>query len=230
MRKNAKLKDFVGEFIHELKITNYFRKNRRSYFEYICSCGAIGRVRCDNVRNGETKSCGCHKVKTVKDRTTKHGLSNHPLRDTYKNMMDRCTNPNNDSYRYYGLIGVSVCNGWSDKKDGMRNFIDWAIENNWEKGLQICRIGDIGNYEPNNCRIQTSRENNIEKTGLQSNNKSGYTGIFYNGYTWTSSLYRLGEYVFKSREKTKEMAVEVRNNYIIENNLQHEYDIQEFVK
>ena len=41
-------------------------------------------------------------------------------------------------------------------------FKKWALDNNWSKRLAVCRIGDIGNYEPNNCRIDTIGSNTIE--------------------------------------------------------------------
>ena len=33
------------------------------------------------------------------------------------------------------------------------------MENNWQKGLQIDRIDNNGNYEPNNCRFVSAKEN-----------------------------------------------------------------------
>ena len=41
-------------------------------------------------------------------------------------------------------------------------FYDWAISNNWTKGICVCRNGDVGNYEPSNTRLDTSKNNSIE--------------------------------------------------------------------
>jgi hypothetical protein len=63
-------------------------------------------------------------------------------------MLDRCRNPNNDSYKYYGGVGVKVCKEWENYKC----FKAWAIANGYREDLTIDRINVYGNYEPSNCR------------------------------------------------------------------------------
>lgn len=41
-------------------------------------------------------------------------------------------------------------------------FKAWAEKNGYEKGLHICRNGDKGDYEPDNCRWDTATNNAIE--------------------------------------------------------------------
>lgn len=43
---------------------------------------------------------------------TKHGLSTHPLYQTWKSMMNRCYNSSNKNYQYYGGKGIKVCKRW----------------------------------------------------------------------------------------------------------------------
>jgi len=72
-------------------------------------------------------------------------------------MIDRCTNPENKSYRNYGGRGISVCEDWS--KDYW-NFHKWVEQNNWQPSLHIDRFPDKnGDYEPLNCRFATSAQN-----------------------------------------------------------------------
>ena len=65
-------------------------------------------------------------------------------------MMRRCYNPNYSHYKYYGGRGVSVCEEW---KNSYQSFLDWSLENGWQKGLQLDK--DIkGNgklYSPLTC-------------------------------------------------------------------------------
>lgn len=86
-----------------------------------------------------------------------HGLSLSPLYNIFKAMHDRCENPKNQAYERYGGRGISVCPEWS--LDNIENFISWAYENGWKKGLQIDRIDNDKGYSPDNCRLVTAKEN-----------------------------------------------------------------------
>lgn len=76
---------------------------------------------------------------------------------TWKGMIDRCENKNNDHYKYYGGRGITVCKKW---KDFWNFFIDMGPK---PDGVSLDRIDNDGNYEPGNCRWATAAE--------QANNK-----------------------------------------------------------
>jgi len=88
---------------------------------------------------------------------TRHGLSYHPCYGVWNNMVSRCYNKKDIGYNNYGGRGVSVCSMW---KESPTLFIQWLLGNGWEKGLQIDRKNNNGNYCPNNCRVVTPTENN----------------------------------------------------------------------
>jgi hypothetical protein len=67
-------------------------------------------------------------------------------------MMQRCFNPNNKAYCYYGERGIIVCERWLKFK----NF--YADMGDPPPGLSIDRIDVNGNYEPGNCRWATQAE------------------------------------------------------------------------
>ena len=55
-------------------------------------------------------------------------------------------------------------------------FYEWC-EDKYEKGLQLNRIDNDGDYTPDNCEFTTNRENSINRRLLNSTNTSGYKGV-----------------------------------------------------
>lgn len=71
-------------------------------------------------------------------------------------MLHRCYNSISHGYHRYGGRGIIVCYEW---RNNCKSFIDWALSNNYRQGLQIDRINNDGNYEPDNYRWVTNKEN-----------------------------------------------------------------------
>lgn len=70
-------------------------------------------------------------------------------------MKQRCGNPNNLSYKYYGGKGIEVCFEWLDFKVFMR----WALSNGYQDKLTIDRKDVKQGYNPENCQWITLSEN-----------------------------------------------------------------------
>ena len=85
---------------------------------------------------------------------TRHGLSAHPLNAIWNGMKERCNNPNADNYKWYGALGVKVCEEWLE----FMPFYEWAIVNNWHDGLTVDRIDYSKDYSPDNCRLITMKQ------------------------------------------------------------------------
>lgn len=99
-----------------------------------------------------------------------HGLRNTPLYVTWANMKQRCYNPNDTHYKWYGGRGVTVCDEW---RNDFKAFYDWALANGYRDGLTIDRIDYDKNYSPDNCRFITMSK--------QQRNKSSNKLISFNG-------------------------------------------------
>lgn len=70
-------------------------------------------------------------------------------------MKQRCQNPRCKAYRNYGARGIKVCKEWQQ----FEPFLAWALKNGYQKGLELDRSDNDGDYEPSNCRWISRRDN-----------------------------------------------------------------------
>lgn len=131
-----------------------------------CDCGNTSLVRATALRSGHIRSCGCASQEAV----TKHGMSKTRLHRIWCLITDRCENPHNGSWDNYGGRGIKVCSEWRNSFEAFR---DWSLANGYQDDLSIDRINNDGDYEPNNCRWATVKE--------QSRNRRSNVILTYNG-------------------------------------------------
>lgn len=150
----------------------------------------------------------------------KHGLWGEKGYTVWCNIRCRCYNKYNSAYNDWGGRGIKMYEPWIDNPVLFVDYVK-SLPNYNEKSYTLDRIDNDGNYEPNNLRWVSYHVQNVNRRSKR--NKSGYIGIsIIKGKYYKSkcgSKY-LGSY------NTLYDAVNVRNNYIIDNNLT-EYKIQE---
>lgn len=173
---NKRIKDLTGQKFERLIVKGYIGKNNKNHALWLCrcSCDNYTLVTTTDLKSGHVKSCGCLKIEMTIERNknnsyAKHGQSRTRIYRIWQLMKDRCSNVNRDRYKDYGGRGITYCKEWVDFKC----FYSWAIDNGYKENLTIDRINVNGNYEPNNCRWITNKE--------QQNNKRYHHLFLFNG-------------------------------------------------
>lgn len=117
-------------------------------WECLCDCGQLATVMRGALLSGNTRSCGCLKSELDKIKLRTHGMTNTPEYNVWRTMIQRCTNPKNKDYRYYGGRGIRICQKW---RKSFAAFLSDMGNRPFPKA-EIDRKNNDGNYEPNNCR------------------------------------------------------------------------------
>lgn len=101
-------------YLHVIRAVGYM-KSRTIVWECICDCGQTTTVSNGNLRSGSTKSCGCQKGGHTRFKV-KHGLARSPeglkVLRAWRGALNRCTDPTDDAFHYYGGRGIKMCYGW----------------------------------------------------------------------------------------------------------------------
>ena len=120
--------------------------------QVLCKCNLCGSeiiMWASHYYRGSS-SCECWKLRK----------NNPRIYSVWTNMKTRCYNVKCREYKNYGGRGIKICEEW---RNSFKSFLEWSIENGYNENLSIDRVNVNGNYEPNNCRWATFKE--------QANNK-----------------------------------------------------------
>lgn len=131
----------------------------------VCDCGNYKTVKSICLRNSKSKSCGCWFAEC---RTT-HNLTKSPEYQNWSAIKSRCLNKKHMNYQKYGGRNIIICDRWVNS---FENFLSDMGERP-SPSHSIDRIDNDGNYEPENCRWATPKE--------QGSNRRNNRIIEYNG-------------------------------------------------
>jgi hypothetical protein len=148
-----KFEDLTGKTFNMLHVDGIHGRDKYEKILYDCTCECGNKVITlgRGLKNGHAKSCGCILQKNHFENSKYKGLCNTRIYNIWKGMIDRCNNPNNQSYKDYGGRGITVSKEWMGCQ-WFYNFLVWALDNGYLKNLTIDRINNNQGYAPNNCR------------------------------------------------------------------------------
>lgn len=160
----GELKDIRGQRFGRLTVLEEDGRDKHGnvMWKCKCECGNTTCVSTSSLKNGHTRSCGCLMRERIGNMRRKDGRSSKHLYHLYYSVKQRCYNPKDTNYKYYGGRGIAVCEEWQT----WEAFEEWAMSHGYQYGLTLDRIDVNGNYEPSNCRwiSQAEQMRNTRKT------------------------------------------------------------------
>ena len=127
---------------------------------YLAGCGFRRRGDCKScilvakkVAYFDNHSDELEKRRAAYLRKKASGYKEPRLRNIWKNMIQRCTNPSNPSYAYYGGRGIEVSKEW----ETYQNFAK-EMGPTHKDHLSLDRIDNSKGYSKENCRWATQAE------------------------------------------------------------------------
>jgi hypothetical protein len=174
--------NLAGGVYGELTVLSYVSEladSKVSKYLCKCSCGVEKVVSHGNLRSGHTTSCGCklHRV-GLQRRNTVHGMSkNCKAYKSWCKIKGRCDDPNDISYKNYGLKGINLSDSF--RSSFLSFYSEVGDPPSDSKLWSIDRIDNTLGYVEGNIRWATSTQQARNKT-MRVDNYSGETGVqFY---------------------------------------------------
>lgn len=145
-----------GNRFNKLTAIRFSHRNKwkNQFWFFRCDCGKEKVIRVNNVKNGNTKSCGCL---FKKGNNLMHGMTDTKTHNSWIAMRKRCLKSDDKDYKYYGGRGITICPEWII----FENFFEDMGER--LQGKTLDRKDNNGNYCKKNCRWATPKQ--------QANNK-----------------------------------------------------------
>ena len=147
-----RLEDISARRFGRLLVLERVPRGTRGAWLCECDCGKLCFAQSADLKLDKMKSCGCWRKESATVRASSHLMTDTKEYRAWSNMIQRCTNPNNNRYSDWGGRGISVCERWLTFENF---FADMGVA---PDGMSLDRINNDGNYEPANCRWATRSE------------------------------------------------------------------------
>ena len=154
--------DITGQKSGRLTAVWPIGRNQGGHLVWLCfcDCGSFRPIIGEHFRDRHTQSCGCLRREISARRSTRqfttHGRTGTPEHRCFTAAKNRCRNPRNKDFAYYGGRGIKF------KFASFEQFLS-EVGPKPAPRYSIERINNDGNYEPGNVRWATLSEQNKNK-------------------------------------------------------------------
>lgn len=134
-------------------------KDNHGHWIYKCICSECGFPKFSHygkISGNKSKTMHCNHLRSNGSYVIRGQWHNARIKRIFKDMINRCYNQKDKSYRWYGAKGISICDEWLNNPI---LFEQWALNNGYDSVLTIDRIDSELGYYPNNCRWIPLSEN-----------------------------------------------------------------------
>lgn len=152
--------DLTGQPFGRWTVLGYAGSEKKHRFWWCrCTCGKVKKVFASILKGGRSTSCGCFRREVVGDRFRTHALTGTKEHRIWRNMLNRCTNPNVPAWPNYGGRGITVCKRW----ENFEHFL--SDMGHCPSGLTLDRRDNSKGYSPGNCRWADRKTQNQNRRG-----------------------------------------------------------------
>lgn len=181
--------DLTGQRFARLLVIKKSYSKKTTNWECLCDCGKTSIVYNGNLRNGNTKSCGCIKNEKIGALQKTHGETDKSTEyNSWKHMKERCISKKYKRYANWGGRGITMCERWL----GENGFINFLADMGRKPSPNhtIDRTDNDKGYSPENCRWATPLEQgNNQRTNVMVLHIE--TGVFYQTIAEAQRAYSL---------------------------------------
>jgi hypothetical protein len=176
--RQMKAIDRTGQVYGRLTVVRRIDNDKYGAVRWLCSCTCGQEIETwsNNLRSGNTTSCGC----LVKEGRTKsggkirrkitHGQTGHSLFRLWGSLRARCRNQNHHAYARYGGRGIVCDPRWDDFAVFLADVGDRpANPEGWSSSRPywtLDRVNPDGNYEPGNVRWASPADQRANRSEL----------------------------------------------------------------
>jgi hypothetical protein len=149
---NKNLEELIGKRFNRLTVISLYGKDKKYNKLWLCKCDCGNKIIVNkgNLKNENTKSCGCLHSEIV----STHRKSKTKFYSIWVQMKQRCNNINNKGYHKYGGRGIFYSLNWENflnfKKDMYFKYL-YVKKQLKVKRPSIERKDNNGNYCKENC-------------------------------------------------------------------------------
>lgn len=151
---------YVGKTFERLTVIGVLKRKSgvRAQWRCRCICKTVIVADAKNVRNGNTKSCGCLRdescARFLREMNTTHGMSHRPEYRIWAGIKRRCFNRNDPGFKNYGGRGITMSKRWRGSFSAF--FSDMGPRPSLLHDIE--RRNNDGNYEKSNCIWASARD------------------------------------------------------------------------